>query len=81
MTAKRRLGFARALVVFTEALLIAVALIYLADYAGDLSGSRGRRGSLLATRFVGFLNPVWVNLGKVARFERRSGSVPLSIRG
>ncbi len=34
MTAKRRLGFVRALVVFTEALLIAVALIYLADYAG-----------------------------------------------
>jgi hypothetical protein len=34
MTAKRRLGFVRALVVITEALLISVALIYLAEYVG-----------------------------------------------
>jgi hypothetical protein len=34
MTAKRRFGFLRVLVVITEALLISVALLYLAEYAG-----------------------------------------------
>jgi hypothetical protein len=34
MTTRRRFGFVRALVVFTEALLISAALIYLAEYAG-----------------------------------------------
>ena len=34
MTAERRLGIVRALVVIVEALLIAVALVYLAEYAG-----------------------------------------------
>ena len=34
MITRRRFGFVRALVIFTEALLISVALIYVAEYAG-----------------------------------------------
>ncbi len=34
MITKRPFGFVRVLVVFTEALLISVALIYVAEYAG-----------------------------------------------
>ena len=42
VTAVRRFGVVRGLVVLTKALFISVALVYLAEYHGDASCSRGR---------------------------------------